>query len=110
VPKLTKEDRERIKSTHPEAMILRSPQAPGHDFVFRPVKVAELDAFLGAVNGDDSTAKIYAHRSLAADCVVFPSREDFNAFAKEKPAVAHALGDELARKAGLRAEVQSEEV
>ena len=69
---------------------------------------AEFDAFLSAVNGDDSTAKVYAHRTLALDCCLFPGREALQAIAREKPGAVHALGDELAKRAGLRAEVVSD--
>ena len=75
--------------------------------MFRAARLAEFDAFLSSVNGD-TQAKTYAHRTLAADCVVFPERAAFLAFAKEFPGAAHAFGDELARRAGLQAEVQSE--
>lgn len=106
--KLTNEKRAELRDNNPDAFILRSPSAAGHDFVFKPVSLAAFDAFLSAVNGDDATAKVYAHRTLAADCILFPSRDELLALGREKPGVVHALGDELAKRAGLRAEVVSD--
>lgn len=108
MPKLTSDQRAALKAAHPDAFILRSSALPGHDFVFRPARVAEFDAFLSAVNGGETTAKVYAHRTLALDLVVFPAREELQALAAEKPGVVHTLGDELAVRAGLKAEVQVE--
>lgn len=108
MPKLTPEKRAELRDANPDAFVLRTSVAPGLDFVFKPVPLAAFDAFLSAVNGDDATAKVYAHRTLAADCVLFPSRDELLAFGREKPGAVHALGDELAKRAGLRAEVVSD--
>lgn len=106
MPKLSPEDRERLKSTNPGAVLMRTPKAPGEDFVFRAVTLSEFDAFLMAVNSGDTAEKVYAHRNLAADLVIYPPREQFQQFAKDRPGVAHVLGDELAKQAGMAAEVQ----
>lgn len=108
MPKLTPDQRNNLRDTNPDAFILRTNVAPGCDFVFRPAGVAEFDAFLSAVNGEDATAKVYAHRTLALDCCLFPGRAELSALAKDKPGAVHALGDELAKRAGLRAEVVSD--
>jgi hypothetical protein len=108
MPMIPTEDRARIKASHPDAFVLRSAAAKGHEFVFKPVATTELDAFLGAVNSDDGTEKVYAHRTLAADCVLFPSRDVFQSWAKENGAIAHAFGTELVKKSGMSAEVQSD--
>jgi hypothetical protein len=106
MPRLTDADRARLRAANPDAFILRSSACPDDDFVFRPVGLAEFDAFLAAANGSDSTEKIYAHRTLACDCVLFPS--DFAAWAKANPATAHVFGNELSLRAGMGAEVQSD--
>lgn len=106
--KLTPDQRSNLRDQCPEATVFHTAVEPGSDFVFRPVGLAQFDAFLGAVNGDDANTKVYAHRNLALDCCLFPSRADLAAYAKERPAVVHALGNELARRAGLNSEIISE--
>ena len=108
MPKLTDADRSQIKAKHPDAVLLRTPAAKEHDFVFRPVGLAEFDMFLSALNGGDETAKNYAHRQLARDTVLFPPVAEWDALATSKPGVAHALGYELSQRTGLGAEVESD--
>lgn len=108
MPKLTPEARANISSTNPGAILMRSGACKDDEFVFKPMSVTELDAFLSALNGEDGTEKVYAHRSLAADLCLYPSREAFQAWAKAQPAVAHAFGVELVKRSGMNAEVQSE--
>jgi hypothetical protein len=103
--KLTEEQRAQLKIAHPDAILFRTPVLPGHDFVFRQATVAEFDAFLGAINGQDSTAKVYAHRTLARDLLLYPSEAEWNTLTVQKPGVAHTLGHELSVRTGLNAEV-----
>jgi len=104
--KLTDEDRARLKAANPDALVVRTKELPDHDFVFRQMRVQELDAFLGAVNGDDETAKVNAHRTLAKDLLVFPADDVWDDVVTQKPAVAHTIGVELSKRAGLNATVQ----
>lgn len=108
MPKLADSDRNAIKAKHPDAILLRTSAAREHDFVFRPVGLAEFDMFLAALNGGDETAKNYAHRQLARDTVLFPPPAEWDALAASKPGVAHALGYELSQRTGLGAEVSSD--
>lgn len=103
--KLTDTERQQLKAAHPDAILFRTPVMPGHDFVFRQASVAEFDAFLGAINGQDSTAKVYAHRTLARDLLLYPTEAEWNTLASTKPGVAHTLGHELSVRTGLNAEV-----
>lgn len=103
--KLTPEQRAQLKASNPDAILMRTPVLPDTDFVFKQATVAEFDAFLGAVNGNDATAKVYAHRTLARDLLLHPSESEWNALAFQKPGVAHTLGHELSLRTGLNAEV-----
>lgn len=105
MPKLTPEDRERLKSAHPTAAILRTPAAREHDFVFRDATLVEFDALLMAINGSDNTEKARAHRTFARDTLLFPAPAEWDAFAASRPGIAHSLGHELSQRAGLGAEV-----
>lgn len=103
--KLTDEKRAAIKAANPDAILVRSPSAKDRDFVFRAAKLSEFDALLSAINGGDPTEKIYAYRTFARDLVLFPPLEAWNAFAAEMPGVAHSIGNDLAARAGLNADV-----
>jgi hypothetical protein len=47
-------------------------------------------------------------RTLARDLLLFPTHEEWEALSAQKPAIAHAIGVELSKKAGLNAEMQVE--
>ncbi len=106
--RLTDDQRQQLRATNPDATLVRTKALPEHDFAFRALRVAELDAFLMAVNSEDETEKVYAHRTLARDLLLFPTHEEWEALAAQKPAIAHAIGVELSKKAGLNAEMQVE--
>lgn len=106
--RLTPDVREQLRAQAPDGLVFHHAGAPGEDFVFRPAGLAQFDAFMAAINGDDGTAKVYAHRSLALDCVVFPTRDQLRDFARERPGVVHALGNELAKRSGINAEIVTE--
>lgn len=106
--KLTDEQRAQLRTANPDAVLIRTKELPDHDFAFRQMRVAELDAFLGAINGDDDNAKVYAHRMLARDLLLFPAPDVWSDITAQKPAVAHAIGVELSKRAGLNAEIRGE--
>lgn len=106
MPKLTNEIRASLKAANPEALVLRTPELKDSDFVFRATKVTEFDAFLAALNGNDESAKVYAHRQFARDLLVFPSLEEWDALSEARPGICHTFGVELSNRAGLGAEVQ----
>jgi hypothetical protein len=84
---------------------MSSPALAGHDFAFKRCGVVEFDAFLVTASSRDIPTKIQAHRQLAADLLVFPDAESWRALCEDLPGLAHTFGNELARKAGLDADV-----
>lgn len=105
MPKLTDDARAALKAKHPDLTILSSPSMPGHEFAFRRCGAVEFDAYLVTATSRDLPTKVQANRQLAADLLVFPDGDAWRQLCADLPGLAHTFGDELARRAGLNADV-----
>ncbi len=70
-----------------ELVALRTKAGP---CMFRVPTGAEYDRFLGGLLGDNKEGKVKASKILATTCVVFPSREEFQAGIARYPGIPSA--------------------
>lgn len=105
MPKIDDPTREALRAQHGPLTLISSPAMPGHDFAFKRCGPVQFDAFLVTGNSRDLPTKVQAHRQLASDLLVFPDPDTWRQLAEELPGLAHTIGNELAHRAGLEADV-----
>lgn len=105
MPKLDDAIREALKKQHGPITVLSSPALKDHEFAFRRCGVAEFDAYLSTAASRETSTKVQANRQLARDLLVFPEPKAWEELSTDLPGLAHTFGDELARIAGLNADV-----
>lgn len=104
--KIGKDELAALRAQHGEdCKVLRLPQFPKEDFVFRRCTPAEFDAMAVAMNSRDPATSASAPRQLAADLLVWPSEDKWRDFAEQYPGYAHTLGQKLGELAGVGVEV-----
>lgn len=96
---------DKLKSEHGECKLVKT---NGLEIVVRRPRRGEYKRFMKGVSNDRDKAD--AVETLVLDCVVHPTRKEFDALLDTLPALCEELGEHVLELAGLSGKAQAEKL